>query len=203
MKRPEFIYFDLGNVLLHFDHGIGCRQMAELAGVAPDLVRRIVFEEDLEYRYERGDVTSSEFYEQFCAATQSRPDYGLLYQAAGDIFQLHEPVVAIVEHLHAAGWPLGILSNTCECHWDFCIDRWGFLNERFSIHALSFQLNRMKPEPEIYSRAAKLAGVDPRAIFFTDDREENVQGARAAGFDATLFESPQGLLADLQMRGVI
>ena len=33
MRRPEFVYFDLGNVLLYFDHGIAARSMAKLIGV--------------------------------------------------------------------------------------------------------------------------------------------------------------------------
>ncbi len=203
MKKPEFLYFDLGNVLLLFDHSIACRGIAKLTGVSEDEVRRIIFDEGLEHRYERGDVTSEEFYEHLCAATGCRPDAEAVYRAASDIFTVHEPVRPIVEHLHARGWPLGILSNTCECHWQFCLDRWPFLREQFGVHALSFELNRMKPEPEIYERAARLAGVPPEAIFFTDDRPENVEGAREAGFDAVLFESPQSLYRELVERGVL
>ena len=37
---PKFIYFDLGNVLLRFDHELACRQMAAVAGTTPELVPR-------------------------------------------------------------------------------------------------------------------------------------------------------------------
>ena len=50
-----FIYFDMGNVLLLFDHALGCRHMAEVAGVPAEDVRRVLFDTGLELRYEAGE----------------------------------------------------------------------------------------------------------------------------------------------------
>ena len=47
-----FLYFDLGNVLLYFDHEIGCRQIAEVAGLTAQEVRRVLLDGDLLARYE-------------------------------------------------------------------------------------------------------------------------------------------------------
>jgi glucose-1-phosphatase len=55
----------------------------------------------------------------------------------------------------------------------------------------------MKPEPKIYLEAAKMANVAPSEIFFMDDRPENVEGARAVGIDAVLFQSVDQLHRDL------
>ena len=75
MSPPRFLYFDLGNVLLFFDHRLACRQMGALAGVAEETVWQIVFESDLEMRYEAGDIDDREFYEIFCRETGTRPDF--------------------------------------------------------------------------------------------------------------------------------
>src|SRR3954447_18636292 len=115
----QFLYFDLGNVLLLFDHEIACRQSAELTGLTPRQTRQIIFTNDLEERYERGDITSREFCEIFCAESGTRPDYNALMLACSDIFQLNTPIVPLVTQLRAAGHRLGILSNTCEAHWQF------------------------------------------------------------------------------------
>ena len=61
----------------------------------------------------------------------------------------------------------------------------------------------MKPEPKIYAESARLAGVRPEEIFFTDDRADNVAGAREAGWDAVLFESAGQLSGELRRRGVM
>ena len=46
-RPPQFIYFDLGNVLLHFDHAIACRQIGQLAGIPEQRVRDVLFGGDL------------------------------------------------------------------------------------------------------------------------------------------------------------
>ncbi len=69
----RFLYFDLGNVLLKFDHRLASRQMGEVAGVPADVVWEVVFAGDLEQRYESGEIGDREFYEIFCQQTSSRP----------------------------------------------------------------------------------------------------------------------------------
>jgi hypothetical protein len=51
---PKFIYFDLGNVLLFFDHALGCRQMAAVAGLAEAQIRAAIFDSGLQWKYECG-----------------------------------------------------------------------------------------------------------------------------------------------------
>jgi HAD superfamily hydrolase (TIGR01509 family) len=60
----------------------------------------------------------------------------------------------------------------------------------------------MKPDAAIYARAEQLACVSPGDIFFVDDRPENVAGARAMGWDAVLYHTPERLLAELEARGI-
>lgn len=204
MMRPEFLYFDLGNVLLFFDHPKAARQMAALAGMTQAEVWAIVFDSDLEMRYERGEIDCQAFYDEFCRRTRSRPDFAGLKHAAADIFEPNQAVLDLVERLHGAGERLGVLSNTCAAHWEYCVDgRYPQLSRCFERYALSYQLRAMKPEPHIYLRAAELADVDPQRIFFVDDRPENVAGARAAGYDAVEYHSPEQLTRDLQARQLI
>ena len=48
--RPQFIYFDMGNVLLHFSHERMAEQMARVAGIEPALAWRILFEDGSRWR---------------------------------------------------------------------------------------------------------------------------------------------------------
>ena len=70
LKTPEFIYFDLGKVLLDFSHDAMLSQMATLIELEPSKVRELVFDSGLSGQYERGEIDC----EQFC---------GSLFQAAG------------------------------------------------------------------------------------------------------------------------
>ncbi len=200
---PAFLYFDLGNVLLLFDHDIACRQIGQLTGLSSDQVRDTVFESDLNHRYECGQITSRQFYEEFCAATGARPDFDAFLVAGSDIFTLNLPMMPVVAQLNAAGYPIGILSNTCEAHWQYITGgRFAVLNDFFRLHVLSFEERCSKPDKALYLKAAERAGVAPAEVFYVDDRPENVAGAIRAGFDAVVFEGARQLAAALRERGL-
>jgi HAD superfamily hydrolase (TIGR01509 family) len=204
---PKFIYFDLGNVLLTFNRHTACEQLAALTGVSADSVWGHLFDSGLQDRYEHGELTSEQIYEEFCRSSlgdsKDWPQYAAFHRANSDIFRLHVPIIGIVAHLHAAGYPLGILSNTCDEHWKHVANgRYTVLQRYFREVVLSFELRCAKPDVKIFLAAAERAGCDPGEIFFTDDRPENVAGARQAGIDAVDFLSPQQLAIDLRERGV-
>jgi len=200
---PSLLYFDLGNVLLYFSHEQGCRQMALVAGVEVVRVREALCDADLQARYERGELTSRQFYDVFCQRTGTRPDYDALALAAGAIFSVNVPMKAVVTQLSAAGQRLGLLSNTCDVHWNYLANgRFSTIPELFDVVALSNRIGAVKPEPKIFQAAAELAGVAPGEIFFTDDIPGHVAAARAAGFDAVQYTTTPALVAELRQRGV-
>jgi putative hydrolase of the HAD superfamily len=203
LQPPKFLYFDLGNVLLYFDHRRAARQMAEVAGVPAELVWDVVFASGLEHRYEAGELSTQEFFEIFCDKTGSRPAYDALAAAAGDIFEVNAPLVELLSKLSAAGHRLGLLSNTCELHWNhFGSGRYPPIPAAFHSVVLSFRAKAMKPDARIYALAAEMAGVAPSEIFFVDDMPGHVASARAFGFDAVQFTSPEALAAELTARGL-
>ncbi|HEY2838647.1 MAG TPA: HAD family phosphatase [Pirellulales bacterium] len=198
-----FIYFDMGNVLLLFDHERGCRQIAEVAGTSTEEVRRVLFDTGLELRYEAGELSTREFYEAFCEQTGTRPDYQAMLRAAGDIFTVNASILPVVAALHAAGYRLGLLSNTCEAHWVFIQQhRFSVTSTMFDVIALSYEVRAMKPDRRIFEAAAEKAGVAPAEIFFTDDIAGHVAGARAAGFDAEQYTTTPELVRQLRKRGL-
>ncbi|MEO8496665.1 MAG: HAD family phosphatase [Planctomycetota bacterium] len=203
MAQSRFIYFDLGNVLVNFDHHRAARQMAEVAGIPEQLVWEVVFGSELHLEYERGALTTREFYEAFCARTQTRADDATLLLAGADIFEMNDSIVPLVAELGGRGQRLGILSNTNESHWDIITDgRFPFVQDFFELYALSYEMRAAKPDLAAYKIAAELAGVAPAEIFFTDDRLDNVAGARDAGFDAVQFMGVEALRRELQSRGI-
>lgn len=204
MNGPiKFIYFDLGNVLLKFDHRRAARQIADVAGITTEEAWDAVFGDGLELQYERGELTTRQFYDRFCERTNTRADHDALLHASADIFEPDEATLSLVQRLRREGQRVGILSNTNDAHWRFIRAEYSFAGEWFETHALSFELGLLKPEPQIYAKAARLAGVAPSEVFFTDDRAENVEGARQAGFHAELFSSAEELMRPLRDAGLL
>jgi putative hydrolase of the HAD superfamily len=200
---PTFIYFDLGNVLLFFDHRRATRQMAEVSGVTAERIWDVVFAGGLNEQLDAGQRTTAEFYEEFCRRLDCRPDPEALALAASDIFELNYSMNAVLGHLAASGKRLGLLSNTCDLHWQyFGTGRYWFVPEVFQTIVLSYRLKMMKPDRRIFLHAAEMAGVRPEEIFYVDDMPQHVAGARAVGIDAVQYTTTAKLVAELAKRGV-
>jgi putative hydrolase of the HAD superfamily len=203
MPAIRFIYFDLGNVLLGFSHQLAAQQMAQVARCDYATVWDVVFgAQGLEFEYETGLISTEQFFQEFCERTNTQPNYDDFIWAGSAIFRPLYGTIALAYRLHAAGYPLGVLSNTCPSHWEFCMRNYSFISKIFQVYCLSFQYGCMKPHAAIYDYAAQLVGVESDAIFFCDDRRENVEAAIDSGFDARLFVSPSQLARDLMTRNI-
>src|SRR5262245_24256136 len=148
-------------------------------------------------------MNAEEFYRRFCLAADASADFGALDSAGNDIFELNTPIVGLVGKLVAAGYRIGVCSNTTASHWAHCTGRFALLTTMFPVHALSCRIGAMKPDPRFYAAAGELARVSPQQIFFTDDRADNVAAAAKAGWDAVLFESVSQLNEALRRRGIV
>jgi HAD superfamily hydrolase (TIGR01509 family) len=202
MNTLRFLYFDLGMVLVEFSVERMLRQMADVSGASPEAVGQVLFGGDLQQRYEMGIISSREFYDQFCEHTGTKPDYHALHRAGAEIFSLNLSMLPIVAHLRQAGYRMGVLSNTCEVHWQYCFDRYRIISDNFEVYALSYRIGAVKPEAAIYQAAADLAGCRPEDIFFVDDKSPLVDGAKAAGFDAIHYNSAAQVAEELRRRGL-
>jgi glucose-1-phosphatase len=198
----QFLYFDLGNVLVRFDADRMLRQIGDLVGMTAGEMKGAIYDTGLTPQYELGRLSTDQYYEAFCAAAKCRPDRQRMAAAAAEIFDLNVPVLPLVAQLRQAGYPLGILSNTCPIHWEYCVNRYRILTEGFLVHALSYRIGALKPDAAIYRAAAELAGRQPEEIFFVDDTPGHVVGARAAGFDAVPFTTAEALADELRRRGM-
>ena len=199
---PRFLYFDLGNVILNFSIDRMLSQVADTAGVSVETAQGLLFEDGLQRRLETGEMSTREFYDEFCSRTGTAPDFDALCHAASAMFEVNAEIVPVVANLRQAGYPLGILSNTCEAHWQHCLKRYRILTADFSAFALSYEVGAMKPDPAIFNAAVSHAGVPREEVFFTDDLAENVEGAKAAGLDAVHFVGARQLVDELRARGV-
>lgn len=74
---------------------------------------------------------------------------------------------------------------------------------RFTDVVVSGEEGLIKPDERIYEITAQRLGLDPAGVLFFDDRQDNIDAARAFGFDAERFESAAQVRAALTTRGVL
>ena len=95
-----------------------------------------------------------------------------------------------------------IFSNTNQEHWDHAVAASGGRLGRIEAY-LSHEIGDLKPAVSSYLTVAAKAGIDPARSLFIDDRADNVEGARRAGFQAEVFTSQATLTETLREAGVV
>ena len=203
MRCPAFIYLDLGRVVVDFDHALAWQKVAAITGLAEADVEQFFTADDRPRRIETGLLAWDTLHAEFVRAMAVEVDVDTLARAAGDIFTLRAEMLPVIAAIERAGVPLGILSNTCDIHWQHLLRcRYGILPGGIGPLVLSYEVGAMKPHPSIYEAAVVKAGVPADRIFFCDDIPAHVEAARAAGWDAEVFTGARQLVEQLASRGV-
>ena len=191
-RRPSFIIFDLGNVLVHI------HPIAFLQSLSIDTPENRTYYQasitDIVKRYERGDDSTQDFFANLNSLFNSpggrrHHDHGGKDFFSEDEFHramlsiIGAPVEGMEEILRrvSSSVPLGLLSNTNPIHFDFCLQNLHTLRY-IASHFLSYKLNAFKPEPEIFARVIDQMPYKPEEVLYVDDIAENVNAAQAAGF---------------------
>ncbi|MBJ7326007.1 MAG: HAD family phosphatase [Chthoniobacterales bacterium] len=197
MKTQAFV-FDIGNVLVHFDHGRATRAMAELGA---DLGDRAGLE-SLAARYEIGAVDCAEFLQGLRGILSHTVPDEQIARAWQQIFEPNLPMWDLVEALHAQ-YPLYLLSNTNCLHHDYLVAEYAIF-EKFADGIFSYRAGMAKPQSEIFALAIRQFGLVPSETYYIDDLAANVEAARAAGLRALLYDAAKHgeLLSTLQEQGV-
>ena len=198
--RPQFVYFDLGNVLCFFDHQKSVENMVAITGADATTIRDIVYVADLEHRYESGLVTGQEFVEEIANKLGLVGlDCDRMLYAASDMFQPNHDILPVLDRIREMKIPMGILSNTCDAHWLWIVQqKYPQLDYPFAPIVLSYEERVMKPNPDIYRLSTEKVKFAPNDIFFTDDRIDNIAAAKAFGWNTHLFTDAALLLKTIE-----
>lgn len=197
----QAIVFDMGNVLVHFNHEKMLAQMGALCGRSAAAMRTLLFDDGLYWNFERGHFSPDEFRQRLEAATGVRLNLTDLATATADIFQLNAPMVPLLEELQARGLRLVLLSNTCLWHFEFIWERFGIL-QRFDEWVVSYHVGAIKPEAAMFQAAKRAVQCPPDRALYTDDIPAYVDLGRAQGLQARVFTDVSALRRDLAALGI-
>ena len=197
----EVVYFDLGKVIVDFDHSRAARELLKVTPLSLKEAMAVLSDGELVSEYETGRLSSQEHYRKVCHRLQMEVSIEKFRELWGSMF-LPEPLLSesFLQDLKKR-YRLMLLSNTNEIHFDFVIQNYPILR-MIEERLLSYQAGCMKPQARIFELAIKKAGVAPENIFFTDDRPENIEAAQRSGIQALLFQSETQLKRDMARRGM-
>ena len=108
--------------------------------------------------------------------------------------------VDLLTRLRRTGEPLYYLSNMPAPVADH-IERSHSVVQWFADGVFSSRVQLIKPEPAIFDLSARRFGVAPQSLVFLDDNVDNIDAARAAGWNALHFVDAAQAQAELRRLG--
>jgi len=191
------LIFDLGKVIVQFDHSRIIRRVEQFCDLNEDEISQKVFATTATQDYELGKISSLDFFESVKKSLDLRMNFSEFADAWNCTFDL-EPIIseAFIENL-ANKYRLLILSDTNELHFEFIKQNFPILRY-FDDYVLSYRVDVVKPDEKIFRAAIEKANCSAEECFFTDDREPNVLGAQKVGINAVQFLSAEQLEESIQ-----
>ena len=200
--RPALLLLDLDGVLAEYDRAIRCSALAAACGASSPAVYEALFGgRGLELPSDRGDIGLS----GYLARLQARHGWHIaaadFLAARRDATTIEPGMLALCDRL-AGQAALAIFSNNGRWVEGHAGDIVPALMPRFEGRIVcSGSLRLLKPEPAAYIACLARLQAAPATTLFVDDRQDNVDGARAAGLEAMRFEGVRGLRGELAARG--
>lgn len=201
MTEIRHIVFDIGKVLIHYDPDL------PFSRLIPDPEERKWFFENVctgEWNLEqdRGrtwEEAEALLIELHPAHEQNIRNFRRLWHEM--VPHAYEDSVAIMEALIDAGRDVTMLTNFASDTFREATERFPFLKRPRGV-TVSADVRLIKPDVAIYRHHAQTFGLDPAASLFIDDSPKNVEGAKAAGWQAVQFTDAQTLVRDLDRLGI-
>lgn len=146
-------------------------------------------------RFERAELTEQQFFSTF---QQVDFDVAAFHAARRDGYRWMPGMRALLDDL------AGQAVRAAASNYPVWVEELahGLLQGRFEHVVASHHLGVRKPDRSFYERFCARIRADPAGVLFIDDREENVEGALAAGLPAHLFTDADDLRVRLRHEGM-
>lgn len=175
----DLILFDLGNVLVRYDHS---RTLTALAGLYRVDVEEIAdLFQAIAPAFGIGGITPEEVVHRFNKRFGAEHSLGHFAEAFCSSLARNDAALAYAVHLREEDiLAIGAISNTNAIHVAWLDAHAPELRE-FDLVMMSNEVGLHKPDPEIFELAMELLNVPAGQILYIDDLAENVEAARRLG----------------------
>ncbi len=200
----EVIFFDLGNVILPFNHYQIAEKLLPFVQKKdfqdPKKIFSCIF--DLNNGainlFDAGKISPKEFFQSLKEFLQLSLSFEAFVPMWNHIFVEDHEVSQIIRSLKRK-WRLGLLSNTDPLHFNYILSTFPIVRI-FEKYILSYEVGFKKPDVRIFQEAIRWASVEPKKILFIDDTKDHIEVAALLGMQGLHFRSAPQLKDELSIR---
>lgn len=201
MTEIRHIVFDIGKVLIHYDPDLAYRRL-----IPDDAERARFFAEICTHDWNIEQDRGRTWEEAEALLIADHPGKEDLIRAFRKnwcemVPHAYDGTVATFEQLIDNGHDVTMLTNFAADTFIEAKERFPFLKKPRGV-TVSGEVRLIKPDEAIYRLHADTFGLTPSATLFVDDSPANVEGAKAAGWNAVLFTDVASYRADLERYGI-
>ena len=197
------IIFDLGNVLIDFDHRIAAQRISRYTDKKPEEICALFFASPITALFEEGRISAQKFFREVKEMLNLKLSYNRFLPIWNEIFYLsqkNKQIYDLAKRLKKS-YKLALLSNINILHFRYLKHSFSVF-DAFHYIITSFELKVCKPHPLIYQKTLDILKVHPKSVFYTDDRAELVENANRLGLRGFVFKNVEQLYEDLKSTGV-
>jgi len=202
-ESPQALLFDLGGVVIDIDIERMLRHWMPHSRLSfREMQQRLNMDEPFR-QHERGELDAVSYMAHLARSFELDTDTDTVAVGWNAILVDEIPATLDLVEQVRERVPCYAFSNTSAIHRDVWSSRFPRVSRAFHQLFLSFEMGLRKPERAAFDAVAAAIGVAPGSILFFDDTEENVAGARVAGYDTVHVQSPRDVHGALADRGLI
>jgi len=187
-KQITTIIFDLGNVIIDFDHTRAFRKLVKYSPFTVNEMRARISGALFIKAYEKGRISDKAFFERFKNKLKLKISRVKFEKIWSNIFSKNKQMENLVKNVKKSGYRVAILSDTNPLHDRREVSKFP-IKEISHRYFTSFALKARKAEgPKVFKIVLKKLKVNPTKVLFIDDLPRNVVFARKAGIKSILFK---------------
>lgn len=197
----DTLIFDIGNVLVRYDWKKFLKEMKYDEETAEAVAAAMFLSSDWS-EADRGIRTEEEILQSYINNNPIfKEQIRESFEQMGKTIHVCSYTKDWLTYLKKRGYKIYILSNFSEPLYKRCTKEMKFL-ELTDGGYMSYQINLLKPEPEIYQKLIQDFNIVPSKSIFIDDMLDNVAEARAQGLNAIHFTGKKSAIRQLIDFGV-
>jgi len=190
--------FDLGNVILPFEHRQIAVKLHETSRIqdrfTPDGLFEFLFDRDhgLVNPYEEGLMSSVDFFAKLREKYKLELEFEEFQDIWNIIFEENTEVNDIITYLKSKGFPVFLLSNTNELHFSYIMERYPIVHS-LDEWILSYEVGAKKPKQKIFDTIFEKTDIIRGEVLYIDDIPEYVEAAKTYGLQGLVFKNAKDI----------